>query len=76
MTSPDNTVCYLQEEHTDSCPINEIKFVKNEELVFVEGNFEQVTFNSEYTLLYSKHNSDALPITTTSVTTGPCLDPT
>ena len=76
MTSQDKTVCYAPEDHDDSCPINEIRFVLNDELASVEGNYSQATFNSQYTLLYSKTNLDALPITATSVTKFPCLDPT
>ena len=75
VTSPENTVCYPPDDHVNSCPINEIRFVLNEELVSIEGEYGQATFNSQFTLLYSKTNLDALPITTTSVTKAPCLDP-
>ena len=35
-----------------------------------------MTFNDEFTLIYSKSNIDALPVTSTPVTKAPCLDPT
>ena len=41
----------------------------------LEGDYIQVHFNSEKTLLYSKKNRDALPISSFAVTTAPCLDP-
>ena len=53
-----------------------MRFVTNQELVSVEGDYQQVTFNSDYTFLFSKQNIDALPVTTTAVTKVPCLDPT
>ena len=74
-TNSGNTVCYPQEEHDDACPITEIKFVQNSELDSIQDSFTQVTFNSEKTLLYSKNNLDALPISSFAVTKAPCLDP-
>ena len=34
-----------------------------------------MTFNSRQTLLYSKTSSNALPLTSFTVTIAPCLDP-
>ena len=65
----------MAEYHEELCPINEIRFVQNMGFSFVSGGYEQVTFNSEYTFLYSKTNSDSLPLTAFSVTKAPCLDP-
>ena len=49
--------------------------MQNSELDSIQDSFTQVTFNSEKTLLYSKNNLDALPISSFAVTKAPCLDP-
>ena len=74
-TKSENTVCYPLAEHADACPITEIKFVLNSELDAIQDNFAQVTFSSEKTLIYSKSNIDALPLSSFAVTKAPCLDP-
>ena len=76
-----NTVCYPPDQHQNSCPITEMKFVGNAEIekykaepgiwTVKEFSFE----DQELYLVYSK-TSDNLPIVTTRVESGvPCLDP-
>ena len=49
--------------------------MQNSELDSIQEGYTQVRFNSEITLIYSRNNLDALPITSFAVTQAPCLDP-
>ena len=70
-------MCYSIEEHSDKCPITEIKFVNTDELVnyLDDPNYAFINLTERQILVFSKNVSDNLPITQTSVQKQPCLDP-
>lgn len=77
-TSPENTVCYPNEELADSCPITQILFVDSADIEQYEDTttYSVVKINVAQYIVYSKTSTDNLPITSTSVEGGtPCINP-
>ena len=82
VTSPINTVCYPEDQHTSFCPITEILFTDDNSIdnyrdnpaIYTVKEFKHGKVNRY--LVYSKNATDNLPISTTAVKGGnPCLNP-
>ena len=79
--SPENTVCYPEEE-LENCPITEIAIVDRTYGDSLKNNTAYTVVDyktwdeSKRYLVYSKAVKDSLPITTTVLDRQPCLDPT
>ena len=74
-TNSDNTICYPPEEHTAACPITSIDLVMQKNLPDFEGDYQKIRLNADYFVVFTKTESDSLPVTSTKVEKRPCLDP-
>ena len=78
-TSPENTVCYHPLEIAEVCPITDIKFMQKTEnwADFLEStDSTALLFKDDLYLVYSKGQTDNLPITTGTLSEyQPCIDP-
>ena len=86
-TSPENTVCYPKDQHSEACPITEILFVDSIQEVYKYQSLDtSVTVKpflyedskgskSNMYLVYSKKKDNMPIIATTVEENNPCADP-
>ena len=61
-TSPDNTLCYPPNELTSSCPITEIKFDFQKNLVSYQGDYKKMAISADRSVIFTKTMADSLPV--------------
>ena len=77
-TPANETLCYLEYELNDKCPITEILVVDNSEvpsyIVMPMMSYDYIQFNETASVVFTK-KAPQLPPTTIRVEAEPCMDP-